>query len=50
MDALHLASAVSAEIEYFSTVDDGFLKKAQSIDTSKTKVLSPLELIVELVK
>ncbi len=50
MDALHLSSAVINEIDYFCTTDDGFLKKARSSDTGNTGVLSPLELIVEVIK
>ena len=48
MDALHLASAVAANASYFCTCDDRFLKKARSLDTMLTKVVSPLELASEL--
>jgi predicted nucleic acid-binding protein len=50
MDALHLASAVVNNIHYFCTTDDKFLKKAKTVDTSRTKSLSPLELISEVLK
>lgn len=48
LDALHLASAVEVKAELFCTCDDRFLKKARSLNTSPTKVVSPLELIAEL--
>ena len=48
LDALHLASAVEAQAEYWCTCDDRFLRRAQAIDTPPTKVVSPLELVVEL--
>ena len=48
MDALHLASAVVAEANYFCTCDDRFLKRAKTVDTGQAKVVSPYELIVEV--
>jgi len=48
VDALHLASAVVANADYFCTCDDRFLKRAKAVDTGQTKVLSPLELITEV--
>ena len=48
VDALHLASALAAEADYFCTCDDRFLKRAKAVDTGKTKVVSPLELITEV--
>lgn len=50
MDALHLASAVVAKADYFCTCDDRFLKRAKAMDTRQTKVVSPLELIMEVTK
>ena len=50
MDALHLASAVAAKADYFCTCDDRFLKRAKAVDTGQTKVVSPLELIMEVTK
>ena len=50
MDALHLASAVVNDINYFCTTDDKFLKKAKKVETLKTISLSPLELIAEVLK
>lgn len=48
LDAVHLASAESAHVDYFCTCDDGFLKKAGKLPRLKTKVVSPLELAEEL--
>jgi predicted nucleic acid-binding protein len=45
LDALHLASAETAEVEYFCTCDDKFLNKAKTIGDLKTQVVSPVELI-----
>ncbi len=48
MDALHLASAIIAEADYFCTCDDRLLRKAKNCDTISTSVVSPTELIMEL--
>jgi predicted nucleic acid-binding protein len=48
LDALHIASAVEIKAEYFCTCDDRLLRRAKALDTSQTKVVSPLELIVEV--
>jgi predicted nucleic acid-binding protein len=48
LDALHLASAEAAKADYFCTCDDRFLQRAKTIDTLKTVVITPLELIEEL--
>ena len=50
LDALHLASAIEAQADFFCTCDDRFLKKARSLDTSPTIVVSPLELVAEIQK
>lgn len=50
MDALHLASAATMSVDYFCTTDDSFLNKAKKEMTSFTKVMSPLELIIEITK
>jgi predicted nucleic acid-binding protein len=49
LDALHLASAEQARADYFCTCDDKFLKKAKSLKDVKTKVVSPIQLIEEIV-
>ncbi|WP_202924859.1 PIN domain-containing protein [Myxacorys almedinensis] len=48
LDALHLASSIEAEADYFCTCDDRFLRRANAADTEPTKVVSPLELITEI--
>jgi predicted nucleic acid-binding protein len=48
LDALHLASSVEAQANYFCTCDDRFLKRAKEADTGITKVVSILEMIMEL--
>lgn len=48
LDALHLASAIAAQANYFCTCDDRFLKKARSLGTAPTRVVSPVELVAEL--
>ena len=45
LDALHLASAEAAEVDYFCTCDDKFLNKAKRVGDLKTTVVSPVELI-----
>jgi predicted nucleic acid-binding protein len=45
MDALHLAVAESADVDYFCTCDERFLRRAKSISDLRTVVVSPLELI-----
>lgn len=50
MDALHLASAVVAKADYFCTCDDRFLKRAKTMDTGHTKVISSIELFMEVTK
>jgi hypothetical protein len=47
-DALHLASAVEADVEYFCTTDDALLRKGKAADTASTSVVSPLELVTLL--
>jgi predicted nucleic acid-binding protein len=48
LDAVHMASAESAHVDYFCTCDDNFLKKAKRISDLKVKMVSPLELAEEL--
>jgi predicted nucleic acid-binding protein len=48
LDALHLASAVGGKADYFCTCDDRFLNRAKTVDTGHTKVVSPLELMMEV--
>ena len=45
-DALHLASAIEANAEYFITTDDGILKKTSKFD--KILVVNPTDFIKKL--
>lgn len=47
-DSLHLASAVHGQADYFCTCDDKLLRRARRVDTARTRVVSPLELIEEI--
>ena len=47
LDALHLATAVEAGADYFCTTDDRLLKRGRAVNTGHTRVVTPLELIVE---
>lgn len=49
-DALHLASAEAGEAEYFCTCDDKLLKKAKTHNNLRLKVVSPIELLEEILK
>jgi predicted nucleic acid-binding protein len=47
LDALHLASAEEARVDYFCTCDDRFLKKAKNLPGLVMKIVSPVELAEE---
>lgn len=47
-DALHLACAVQAGVDFICTCDDKFLRRARKADTGLTRAVSPLELIQEV--
>jgi len=48
LDAVHLASAVAVGANFFCTVDDTLLRKARTANTGATRVVSPMELMMEL--
>jgi predicted nucleic acid-binding protein len=48
LDALHLASAEAARVQYFCTCDDRLLKKAKAYPYLGIRVLSPVEVIEEI--
>jgi predicted nucleic acid-binding protein len=48
MDALHLAFANWAKVDYFCTSDDKLLKKSKRLKNLATKVVSPLQLLAEV--
>lgn len=47
-DALHLASAVAMNADYFCTTDDQLLRKARRANTGATRVVTPTELAAAL--
>jgi predicted nucleic acid-binding protein len=47
-DALHLAAAEAAQVDYFCTCDDRFLRRAKRIPNLQLVLVSPLELIARL--
>jgi len=49
LDALHLAFASRADVEYFCTCDDKLRKKAQKLRSLKTTAVTPLELVLKVV-
>jgi predicted nucleic acid-binding protein len=48
LDALHLACAVDAGADFFCTCDDRLLKRAHAVHIGPPKVVSPLELAMEI--
>jgi len=48
IDALHLASAETFEVNFFCTCDDNFLKKSKRIENLRINAFSLLEIIKEL--
>ena len=48
LDALHLAFAEAAEVDYFCTCDDRLLKKAKKLTDLNIDVVSPLELVLKI--
>ncbi len=48
LDALHLASAIVGNADYFCTTDRKLLNRAQQIGSSVIKIISPIELAKEL--
>ena len=45
LDALHLASAVDSGADVFCTTDDQLLRRGRDVETDRTAVLTPIELI-----
>src|SRR4051795_1632292 len=50
LDALHLASAEVEHVDYFCSCDDRLVKRAKSLRDIGIKIVTPLELIQEIVK
>ncbi len=47
-DALHLASATAAGVEYFCTCDDRLVKRGRAIHTPPPWIVTPVELVDEI--
>jgi predicted nucleic acid-binding protein len=47
-DALHLASAESAQVDYFCSCDDRLLRRAKTLINLNLQTVSPLELAQEI--
>jgi predicted nucleic acid-binding protein len=50
LDALHLASAEAAQVDYFCTSDDRLLRRARAVTDLRTRAVSPLELVAEVMQ
>ena len=50
LDALHIASAETEQVDYFCSCDDRLLSKARGQQDLGVKVVSPLELAGELLR
>jgi predicted nucleic acid-binding protein len=48
LDALHLSCAVEAGADYFCTCDDRLLRRGRAAQSAPPKIVSPLELVMEL--
>ena len=48
LDALHLASAILGDADFFCTTDDRLLRRATRLDTRQARVVSPLALVAAL--
>ena len=48
LDALHLALAEEAKVDYFCTCDDRFLRKAEKMTDVQVQLISPIEMIREV--
>lgn len=50
MDAVHLALASTANVDFFATCDDRFLRKASKVSGLGCRVVSALALVSEVLK
>lgn len=48
IDALHLAAAEIATVDYFCTCDDRLVRRARTLPDLQLKTISPIECIQEL--
>jgi predicted nucleic acid-binding protein len=49
-DALHLACAESEQVDYFCSCDERLLRRAKTLKVVHVKVVSPLELVEEIIE
>lgn len=47
-DALHLSAAVEAGVDFFCTTDDRLASRSRRVNTERTHVVTPLELVTRL--
>jgi len=50
MDAVHLALASTARVDFFATCDDRLLRKAETVTGLACKVVSALGLVSEVLR
>lgn len=50
LDALHLAAAEAAQVDYFCTCDDRFYNKTKGRSDITVRIVSPLELAQEVLR
>jgi len=50
MDAVHLALASTAHVDFFATCDDRFLRKASEVSGLGCRVVSALALVSEVLR
>lgn len=49
-DALHLACAEAERVDYFCSCDERLLRRAKTLKIVRVKVVSPLELVEEIIE
>jgi predicted nucleic acid-binding protein len=49
-DALHIACAESEQVDYFCSCDERLLRRAKTLKVIRVKVVSPLELVEEIIE
>ena len=49
MDALHIAAAEAAQVDYFCTCDDRLINRTKRVTDIAVSVVTPLELVEEII-
>lgn len=49
-DALHLACAEAAKVDYFCSCDEKLIRRAKTLKVVRVRVVSPLELAEEIIE